>query len=447
MRAFSFANVLNKASHAAIATAVATGAALSGTIATSTAAANPLGANSPVVESNNALGFRLMQESLKAEKTAKNVLVSPISAHYALSMALNGTDGKTRTQFIETLGYEALSDISGINKENLGLLKALTKEPLTDAQRKALPAWEKLPAVVSIQNSIWATSGETTKMPYTFKKSFVSSMKAGYGVQEAKSLDFKDPKSADVVNKWTSDMTNKMIPEIIDADGMKDLLWILLNTTYIEAQWATPFGKPFEDEFTKLDGKKAKAQMIHRNKAARFADLPDYQVAEIEMAKSSLRAFVVLPKNASDFEKLQADGTAGIWTKATWSEIMTSLKPQMGKLTMPKFTFEYGVEMKEDGKVTKGLGVNFLFKNSANFDEMDGPGSPPSKVGIIKQNTKIEWDENGVKAAAATLVGGVARGMAPRPSYEMVVDRPFYIAIQDSETGAFLFLGQVIDPK
>lgn len=447
MRAFSFANVLNKASHAAIATAVATGAALSGTIATSTAAANPLGANSPVVESNNALGFRLMQESLKAEKTAKNVLVSPISAHYALSMALNGTDGKTRTQFIETLGYEALSDVTGINKENLGLLKALTKEPLTEAQRKALPAWEKLPAVVSIQNSIWATNGETSKTPYTFKKSFVSAMKAGYGVQEAKSLDFKDPKSADAVNKWTSDMTNKMIPEIIDADGMKDLLWILLNTTYIEAQWATPFGKPFEDEFTKLDGGKTKAQMLYRSTTARFADHADYQVAEIEMAKSSLRAYVVLPKNAADFETLQADQTAGIWTKATWSEIMTSLKPQMGKLTMPKFTFEYGVEMKEDGKVTKGLGVNFLFKNSTNFDEMDGPGSPPSKVGIIKQNTKIEWDENGVKAAAATLVGGVARGMAPRPAFEMVVDRPFYLAIQDSATGAFLFLGQVIDPK
>lgn len=431
MRTFTFA------------TAIATSMALSA----STATANPAKDTSAVVASNNALGFRLMQESLKAEKSPKNVLVSPISAHYALSMALNGTSDKTRTQFIETLGYEALSDVTGINKENLGLLKALTKEPLTEAQRKALPAWEKVPAVVSIQNSIWATNGETSKVPYAFKKSFVSQMKSSYGVQDAKSLDFKDPKSADVVNKWTSDMTNKMIPEIIDADGMKDLLWILLNTTFLEAQWTTPFGKPFEDEFTKLDGKKAKAQMLYRSTTARFADHPDYQVAEIEMAKSTLKAYVVLPKNAADFETLQADQTAGIWTKATWSEILTSLKPQLGKLTMPKFTFEYGVEMKEDGKVTKGMGLNFLFKNSANFDEMDGPGSPPSKVGIIKQNTKIEWDENGVKAAAATLVGGVARGMAPRPSFEMVVDRPFYIAIQDSETGAFLFLGQVLDPK
>lgn len=436
MRRFSFANVLNRASHGAIATAVALSASI--------APANPA---SPVVESNNALGFRLMHESLKSEETAKNVLVSPISAHYVLAMALNGTDGKTRTQFIETLGYEATSDVTGINKENQNLLKALTKEALTDAERKALPAWEKLPAVVSIQNSIWATNGETSKTPYTFKKSFVSTMKAGYGVAEAKSLDFKDPKSADVVNKWTSDMTNKMIPEIIDADGMKDLLWILLNTTYIEAQWAMPFEKPFDGDFTKLDGKTSKVKMLYRSTTARFADHADYQVAEIEMAKTTLRAYVVLPKNAADFETLQVDQTAGIWTKAKWSEILTSLNPQLGKLTMPKFTFEYGVEMKEEGKVTKGLGLNFLFKNSASFNEMDGAGSPPSKVGIIKQNTKIEWDENGVKAAAATLVGGVTRGMVPRPSFEMVVDRPFYIAIQDSETGAFLFVGQVIDPK
>jgi serine protease inhibitor len=131
-------------------------------------------------------------------------------------------------------------------------------------------------------------------------------------------------------------MTNKMIPEIINAEGMRDLLWILLSTTYMEAQWAQPFGKPFKDKFTKLDGTKIDVQMIHRSEQARFANLPHYQVAEIEMAKSSLRVYVVLPKNAADFEALQADQTAGIWTKATWSEILTALKPQLGKLKMPK---------------------------------------------------------------------------------------------------------------
>jgi serpin B len=238
-----------------------------------------------------------------------------------------------------------------------------------------------------------------------------------------------------------------MIPKIIDADAMKDLLWILLNTTYLEAQWNSPFGKPFDDDFTKLDGQKKKVKMLSRRSNARFADLPDYQVAELEMAKSTLRAYVVLPKNAGQFEALQADTKSGIWTESTWNEILSSLKSEQGLLSMPKFTFEYGVEMKEDGPVTNAMGLNFLFKNSARFDEMDSPNSPPSKVGIIKQNTKIEWDENGVKAAAATLVGGVTRASIPRDVYVMTVDRPFYIAIHDSQTAAFMFLGQVIDPK
>lgn len=409
--------------------------------------AAPLSSISATAQSNNSVGFRLMQESLKAEKAPKNVLVSPISAHYALSMALNGSSDRTRAEFLEALGYEATTTVPGLNKENGAMLKALSKAPLTEAQRKALPSWEKLPPVVSIQNSIWSTNGKTSRAPYTFLPSFVKAMKASYGVEEAKSLDFKNKKSADVINQWTSDATNKMIPKIIDADAMKDLLWILLNTTYLEAQWAAPFGKPFDDDFTKLNGQKSKVKMIYRNKTARFADLPDYQVAEIEMAKSTLRAYVVLPKNAGQFESLQADAKSGIWTESTWNEILSSLKSQQGKLTMPKFTFEYGVEMKEDGPVTNGMGLNFLFKNTARFDEMDGPDSPPSKVGIIKQNTKIEWDENGVKAAAATLVGGVTRAAIPRDVYEMVVDRPFYVAIHDSQTGAFLFLGQVIDPK
>jgi serine protease inhibitor len=77
MRAFSFAKVLNKASHAAMTATVTT--MMAATITTGIAAANPLLNKSPAVESNNSQGFRLMQESLKDNKAGKNVLVSPES--------------------------------------------------------------------------------------------------------------------------------------------------------------------------------------------------------------------------------------------------------------------------------------------------------------------------------------------------------------------------------
>lgn len=404
-------------------------------------------APSATVQSSNETGFRLMQESLKNEKKPKNVLVSPISAHFALSMALNGTADKTRTEFVSALGYEDGTEVSGINKENKSLLKDLTMEGLSEKEKKALAVNEKIAPVLSVQNSIWSTNGQTAGKPYTFQTAFVDAMKKHYGVEKANSLDFKTSAAADTINAWTKEATHGMIPTIIEPDVLKDLIWVLLNTTYLEGQWTVPFGQPYDNEFTGLDKAKRLVKTMSRRGTANFADTKDYQVAEVEIAKGTLRAYVVLPKDAAEFQSLQADAKNGIWTAATWSAILKDLRPMYGNLSMPTFTFDYGVEMKEDGPITKALGLNFLFKNSANFENMDSADSVPSKVGIIKQNSKIEWDQNGVKAAAATLVGGVMRSAIPRYDISMIVDRPFYIAIRDSNTGAFLFLGQIIDPK
>lgn len=398
------------------------------------------------IESNNDVGFRLMQQALKTDKAAGNKLVSPISAHFALSMALNGSNGKTRDQFLSALGYAPKADVSFINSENAATLQLLEKKPISDSEKKALRADEALPPVLSVQNSIWSTNGATNGHKYTYRPEYVKSLAESYGVAAPTSLDFKAKASADVINKWTSDATNKMIPKIIDAKALNQLTWVLLNTTYIDAQWETQFNKPYDGEFTSLEGKKSKTQMMSQTTTTRYADTAEYQVMELSIAKSEIKAYVVLPKNPASFASIQQSAT-GIWSTATWASIFADLKTGQTRLEMPKFTFEYGVEMKEDQAITKGMGFNFLFKNNADFSAMDGQGSDPSKVGIIKQNTKIEWTESGVKAAAATLVGGMMRSAMPRYEMQMTVDRPFYIAIYDEPTKAFLFLGQVVQPK
>ena len=73
---------------------------------------------------------------------------------------------------------------------------------------------------------------------------------------------------------------------------------------------------------------------------------------------------------------------------------------------------------------------------------------PRSQVGIIKQNSRIEWDESGIKAAAATMMGGVGRGLEPQPRIKMIVDHPFFFALRDASTGAASsLLDKVLDPR
>lgn len=56
----------------------------------------------------------------------------------------------------------------------------------------------------------------------------------------------------------------------------------------------------------------------------------------------------------------------------------------------------------------------------------------------------LEVNEEGAEAAAATAVV-MSRSM-PSPPFHMIVDRPFFCAIEDSQTGIFLFTGAIYEP-
>ena len=117
-------------------------------------------------------------------------------------------------------------------------------------------------------------------------------------------------------------------------------------------------------------------------------------------------------------------------------------------MTLPQFSFDSSVVMKKDMPISKAMGFNFLFQDSADLSLMATPDSLPSVVGLIKQNSRIELDEKGVKAAAVTIIGGIERTSLPaEPSVQMVVDRPFFFAIIEKNTNTILFTGSVVDPR
>jgi len=64
--------------------------------------------------------------------------------------------------------------------------------------------------------------------------------------------------------------------------------------------------------------------------------------------------------------------------------------------------------------------------------------------GVIHQ-ANVSVDEQGTEASAATGVV-VEAGAAPEGPFVIRLDRPFVFALRDLETGAILFLGQMVDP-
>jgi serpin B len=73
------------------------------------------------------------------------------------------------------------------------------------------------------------------------------------------------------------------------------------------------------------------------------------------------------------------------------------------------------------------------------------PGCTGCGISEVTQKTRLEVDETGTTAAAATGVAVTSARLGGVP-FRMVVDRPFLVAIQDAATGTLLFLGTIRHP-
>jgi serpin B len=78
------------------------------------------------------------------------------------------------------------------------------------------------------------------------------------------------------------------------------------------------------------------------------------------------------------------------------------------------------------------------------------PGQPHAGrffISSVLQSTYWKVDEEGSEAAAVTTTGvRAAAGARPEQPFRMIVDRPFFCAIEDRRSGALLFVGAIYDP-
>ncbi|OQW49933.1 MAG: hypothetical protein A4S09_11870 [Proteobacteria bacterium SG_bin7] len=407
--------------------------------------------NQVAVDANNRVGLRLMQEVTKEElrkSETKNIMISPLSAHEALSMALNGTRSRTESEFKKFFGYANNVNLSEVNNANQEIRSSLVKVPMTKEEKMKLNPGQKPTFGFTVANSAWNTNGKTTGRPYNFSTGFISTLKSNYAIASTRSMDFVDPKAADVVNKWCEDNTNGMVKKIVSKDDLEKFLWILLNATYLEGAWEHGFREikgNVEPNFTLATNQKVVVKSMSQQSHTNYYEDGHVQSVELPIYKSTVSVYVIAPKTIGDYQQLQKDG--GVWSREYLAQVIAKAQPKHGLIAMPKFSFDYGVELKEDAPLTQSLGLNFLFKDGADFSKMDAPGTIPSKVGIIKQNTRVEFDENGIKAAAVTMIGGIERTSVPHFEFKMNVDKPFFFVIFDKQTASLLFLGQVADPR
>lgn len=372
--------------------------------------------NSQLVDANTKFGFKLFSEILKQD-SKKNVFVSPTSVAIALSMTYNGADGETQQAMAKALELQGMS-LQDINQGNNTL-----KATLENAD----------PAVqFSIANSLWAKQG------VAFKPDFMQRNQHFYGAKVTE-LDFGKPDAPKIINNWVKENTRGKIDQIVQQIQPDDVLF-LINAIYFKGKWTKEFDKSQTTErpFYLSDGTQKQHPMMSQSGRYRYYENEKFQAVTLPYGTERLSLYVFLPRKNTTLDAFQQQLAV-----ENWQQWMNQFQMRRGSIQLPRFKFEYDIQL---NTALKSLGMEAAFDGSrANFSNMT---SASVKIDEVKHKTFVEVNEEGTEAAAATSVRAtLTSARMPEEPFQMVVDRPFFCAIRDNQTGTVLFMGSIREPK
>ena len=345
--------------------------------------------------------YGFTSELFKRVNGEENVFISPLSAATCLSMAFNGADGETLSEFESAMGLP-LSDLNGA-----------FKTILSDGNNS-----------VKYANSIWLNA----VMPQP-KREFLNAAKGYYGAEVYRSTF--DVALVSDINNWVSNTTQGMIDNIIDKTS-PDYYSYLLNVLYFEAEWAEKYEnkdiKPWT--FRNKNGEDKAVTMLSSTEHEYFS----YNGGDgfLKRYKGDYAFMAILPEEGTDIDEF----ISGIDGEKLLGAI-SDVKHVTVKAKIPEFKSDFSIDLCD---ALKDMGIISAFSpNKADFSKM----SDGVYIDFVLQKTKIELDRKGTKAAAVTGIGEMATSVGPGNTVEIVLDRPFVYAIISLKDDLPLFIGSL----
>ena len=368
---------------------------------------------------NARFGFKLYAE-LARQSADKNLFISPASTGLCLAMAYNGAAGETAQAMARAL------ETQGIPMPELNQAYAALKAALENPDAKVQ---------LNIANSLWARQG------LAFKPDFIQRTKEYFGA-EVTELNFDDPGAAATINRWVSEKTKDKINKIVDRIDGNSILF-LINAIYFKGTWSKEFdkAKTTEDNFTPAVGGPKRVPMMSQSGSYRYFENAGFQAVSLPYGGGRASMYIFLPAKAGGLSALQKKLTA-----ANWESWMDEFQQSDGDIKVPRFRLEYEATLNE---ALKALGMGAAFdQGRANFTGMIEPKGQNVYISQVKHKTFVDVNEEGTEAAAVTSTEmRTTSAMRPRQRFNMVVDRPFFCAIRDNQTGTVLFMGSITDPR
>lgn len=340
-----------------------------------------------------------------------NRVYSPISLWFALAMLAETTGGDTRQQVLDVLGA---SDTEQLREWADILWHTLY---LDDGTATSL-----------LGTSIWLNEDigfHQDTLDILAQHYYTGSYQVPMGTDKADNA----------LSAWVSEQTKGLI----GSDGKvletnTDTLAVLASTLYYQAGWRNEFhpSNTKEDVFTAADGIETRVDFMHMTQDATFLRQDGYQTASLSTTFGQI-IFVLPDEGISpaglladpEFLEEAADFEDGIYGEVQWS--------------VPKFDVSSDLDLKT---TLEGLGITDVFyPERANFSPLTD--LEPVWLDQAKQIARVKVNEEGVEAAAVTLLADSGASAPPEDPKVCIMDldRPFLFLIQAE--GVTLFVGVV----
>lgn len=340
-----------------------------------------------------------------------NAVSSPLSLGAAFSLSRAGASQDTGDVLDEIFGLPASGAHSAANAVELAVTDASAETTTIEIANRLFPDDDFAP-----------------------RREFLETAAQHYGAS-IEPVDTADgAEAARIVNRWASQQTRGLIPEIVNSDAVQDQRLVLVNTVYLKADWAVPFLADLTSDgaFITDAGSTVSVPFMrdHEPMPRRYVRLDAADAVELPYAGDELAMWVIVPHASDGLAALEASLDA-----STLAGFDAEAASGMVDLAMPKW--EHTLPPADLLEWLCPLG----FCHGAGFDGIAQGLFITSAV----HGAKVIVDEKGTEAAAATAMV-FQESAPPLADLTIVADRPFLWTIVHPDTGALLFVGRVVDP-
>jgi len=242
------------------------------------------------------------------------------------------------------------------------------------------------------------------------------------------------------INAWVGEQTRGKIPALLDAASLpREVALVLTNAVHFLGRWMDPFAREATADapFRLADGAEIAAAAMHQTGEFAYAEHARVQALRLPYEGGRQVCEIYLPRERDGLPALEAKLTAR-WLDA-WTD---RWRPHTVAVALPRFAFAAKFEL---GPTLAAMGMPTAFSVDADFSGI----TTAARLAItnVVHEAAVAVDEAGTEAAAATAVVMARCGATPAsPPVVFMADHPFLFLIRDTETGAVLFLGRLVNP-